>query len=340
MPKITVIMPVYNCEGYVQEAINSILEQTFTDFEFLVIDDASTDDTVSVIKTYSDPRIRLIVKPVNSGYTDSLNMALDMARGEFIARMDGDDISLPGRFEKQLKEFERNPRLALCGSNMEIIGTGEIINYPQTHDEIKVELLKICCVAHPSVMMRSAFLKSNNLFYDRTKEPAEDYNLWVRMIKTGRFANIAEPLLKYRVHANQVSTTKQAIRVESALNTKSFHLSSIVNRAAAKKFYSESVVIAAKNVLKEVAFINWLEHETAYLKEKNRETYYFAEQPFDFFLKDHQRKNARTIFLQSKIYNPKTLLYFIKYALKHPGAFSFSELVKTSTKCLLFYKIK
>ena len=99
IPTITVLMPVYNCALYINEAMDSILSQTFDDFEFLIIDDASTDDTVSIIKSYNDPRIQLVEKPVNTGYTNSLNYGLSIANGKYIARMDGDDISLPERFQ-------------------------------------------------------------------------------------------------------------------------------------------------------------------------------------------------------------------------------------------------
>ncbi len=126
-PRITVIMPVYNCELYIKEAIDSILNQTFTDFEFLIIDDASTDKTVSIIKEYKDFRIQLIEKEGNKGISDSLNYGLKVAKGEYIARMDGDDISLPERFVKQVTFLDSNPDVILCGSNFGIIGT-EILN--------------------------------------------------------------------------------------------------------------------------------------------------------------------------------------------------------------------
>ena len=113
MPKITVLMPVYNCELYIQEAIESILHETYSDFEFLILDDASTDQTVSIIKKYKDACIQLIEKLLKAGYTNSLNYGLTIARGKYIARMDGDDISFPDRFVKQVTYLEANPGVVL-----------------------------------------------------------------------------------------------------------------------------------------------------------------------------------------------------------------------------------
>ena len=144
-PKVTVLMPVYNCEAYVGEAIDSILGQSFTDFEFLIIDDASNDNTVSVIQSFTDSRIRLIEKPRNTGYTNSLNYGLTIAKGEYIARMDGDDISLPERFAKQVTFMDAYPEVVACGTTYSIIGSSEIKNVPLNHDDIKVQLLQKTC---------------------------------------------------------------------------------------------------------------------------------------------------------------------------------------------------
>jgi glycosyltransferase involved in cell wall biosynthesis len=207
-PKITVLMPVYNCELYIREAVDSILNQTFTNFEFLIIDDASTDATVAIIKTYNDPRIQLIEKPKNSGYTNSLNYGLSIAKGEYIARMDGDDISLPERFAKQVAFLDANRDAVLCGALYQIIGTNKICNHPLTHEEIKVKLISGCYIAHPTVMFRKAVFEKNKLEYDPKMEPAEDYDLWSRLVFLGEVANIGEVLLHYRVHSQQTSIVR------------------------------------------------------------------------------------------------------------------------------------
>ncbi|MFH7018003.1 glycosyltransferase family 2 protein [Flavobacterium sp. FlaQc-47] len=208
IPKITVLMPVYNCELYIKEAVDSILNQTFPDFEFIIIDDASSDATVSIIKAYDDPRIKLIQKPKNSGYTNSLNHGLTIAKGEYIARMDGDDISLPERFAKQVDFLDANNDIALCGTLYQIIGTEKICNHPVIHDEIKVKLILGCYIAHPTVMFVKSKFDQYKLEYDSNMEPAEDYELWSRLVFLEKIANINEVLLLYRVHPQQASIVR------------------------------------------------------------------------------------------------------------------------------------
>jgi glycosyltransferase involved in cell wall biosynthesis len=124
-------MPVYNCELYIKEAIYSILNQTFTDYELIIIDDCSTDSTADIIKDYSDSRIIFFEKDSNSGYTNSLNYGLSVAKGEYIARMDGDDISLPTRLEKQVHFLNSNPDIVLCGTSYSIMEQQGVFYMPQ-----------------------------------------------------------------------------------------------------------------------------------------------------------------------------------------------------------------
>ena len=220
MPKITVLMPVYNCELYIREAIDSILNQTLTDFEFLIIDDASTDKTVEVIKTYNEGRIKLVVKPSNTGYTNSLNYGLQVAKGEYIARMDGDDISFSERFAKQVAFLDANPDVVLCGSWFSIIDSGTVKKLPENNEAIKLALLRGNCIAHPSVMMRKQILNELSVVYDVSKEPAEDYDLWVRLLSLGKLHNLQEALLNYRMHSTQVSHKRAEEQKKRVIETK------------------------------------------------------------------------------------------------------------------------
>ena len=228
-PKITVLMPVYNCELYIREAVDSILNQTFKDFEFLIIDDASSDETVMILKSYCDPRIQLIEKQINTGYTNSLNQGLKLAKGEFIARMDGDDISLPERFAKQVSLLDKNPEVIMCGTSYSIIGENEIFLLPESHQEIKVNLLKGNCIVHPSVMLRNNIIVANNISYDQQTEPAEDYDLWIRLLLLGKLHNLQECLLRYRVHDSQVSSVRNKQQVQVAKNVRLKLLCSLEN---------------------------------------------------------------------------------------------------------------
>jgi glycosyltransferase involved in cell wall biosynthesis len=203
MPEISVVLPVYNCDKFIFEAIQSVLNQSYTKYEVIIIDDCSTDKTVEIIKGFKDARIKLIVKEKNTGYTDSLNYAISIAKGKYIARMDGDDICLPCRFEKQIAFLESNKNVILCGSGIQIIGTDTILHHPSSHDEIKVKLCFGSSFYHPTVMGRKEFFIKNP--YNRNLEPAEDYDLWTRLAFQGELANLEEVLLVYRVHENQVS---------------------------------------------------------------------------------------------------------------------------------------
>jgi glycosyltransferase involved in cell wall biosynthesis len=209
MPCISVIMPVYNCENFIFEAVNSILQQTYSDFELLIIDDASTDNTVSIIEQINDYRIILIKKDSNTGYTNSLNIGLKIAKGKYIARMDGDDISLPLRFEKQVNCLEQNSDIAVCGTWYQLSGTNIIHQHPSKSEDIKLALLECCSLGHPTVMFCKSIIDEYALEYDRNMEPAEDYDLWVKIIRHKKIVNIPEVLLLYRLHSNQVSVIRK-----------------------------------------------------------------------------------------------------------------------------------
>lgn len=208
-PLISVAMPVYNCEKYLAEAINSILAQTFTDFELIIIDDGSTDNSLQVLQEFQqkDARIRLVSRE-NKNVAATLNEIISLARGKWIARMDQDDIALPQRFERQLQWLEQTGA-DICGSWVRRFGTldNRIVNLKQSDEAIKMEMLFCSPFAHPTVMVRTIMIKE--LLYDEIRPEAEDYDLWVRAAVAGwKMANIPEVLLLYRVHPQQVSTKK------------------------------------------------------------------------------------------------------------------------------------
>ena len=208
-PLVSVLLPVYNCAVYIEDALQSVLNQTYTHFECIVIDDCSTDETVAKIKAFNDTRIRLEVKSKNSGYTNSLNYGLTLAKGKYIARMDGDDISLPQRFEKQVKVFEADASIVACGTVFKVLGEDTIIQAPEHHEAIRNQLLIESCIGHPTVMLRKATLEKHAIRYDTTYEPAEDYNLWTRLAAVGKLYNLQEVLFEYRIHEGQVSTQRR-----------------------------------------------------------------------------------------------------------------------------------
>jgi len=212
-PEISVVMPVYNTEKYVEGAVRSILTQTYQDFEFLIIDDGSTDNTREILKRFDDPRIRIITNPKNLGLSKSLNIAINEAKGKYIARMDADDISIPFRLETQLDFLSKNPDYALVGSSYyQIDEKGEIISLVRVltdDNEIRAGLTKQNWFGHGSVMMlKNAFLQCGG--YDETFKFAQDYDLWLRIADKYKVANIEEPLYQWRSSAGNISSAKAA----------------------------------------------------------------------------------------------------------------------------------
>jgi glycosyltransferase involved in cell wall biosynthesis len=216
-PAISVVIPVYNGADYLHEAVESILRQTWKDFELIIIDDGSTDNSVSIMESFNDPRIRVISNSRNRGLEYCLNTGLRLARGSYVARMDCDDISLPSRLEKQFRFMETHKEVSVCGSYIELFGAlSGIEKHPLQHEEILCQLLFASPFAHPSIIMRKDFFVKNNIFYDESGAftRAEDYELWVRISSTCIFANLPEVLLKYRTHHRQIRTQNSAEQKE------------------------------------------------------------------------------------------------------------------------------
>jgi glycosyltransferase involved in cell wall biosynthesis len=337
---VSVLMPVYNCAPFITAALNSILTQTFADFEVVIIDDCSTDNTVQLIEDIDDARIKLVRKPHNTGITDSLNMGLELAEGQFIARMDGDDISVSTRFAEQIALLDHDPSLVLCGSWMQIMSTDDIVKHPVEHDEIKTAMLVANCVMHPTVMIRTSFLRENNLQYNKLLEPSEDYDLWVRMIKKGRFYNIPRVLLMHRLHDSQTSETRRSEQEIKANTIRCVHLSSLTTMSSARKFYDVERARLETSQEKKMAMLNWLIGQKAALASKNQFIGVFNRELFDLFLTRHVKAFCRTVFLDSVSYNPRQLIFFLRHVVRYPNDFSTREVLKTVVKCLLFYQAR
>lgn len=207
---ISVIMSVYNEAEYIRESVESILAQTVKDFEFIIIDDCSSDNTVEIIKSYRDDRIKLYVNETNNGLTKNLNKALKLCSGEYIARMDGDDICKPDRFAKQLNFFANHPDVDLISCRMQTFGTGERkYRTPVTNDDILDKMLINAVMPHPGFMMRGTLVYDDGFEYDENLVTAQDYDLESRIAKEHRLGMIPDYALFYRLHEGQVSQKKQ-----------------------------------------------------------------------------------------------------------------------------------
>lgn len=205
---ISVIMPVYNCEKYVSEAIESILGQTFTDFEFIIIDDGSTDRSFEIIKKYGDNRITAIKNKNNLGNYPCRNAGMAMARGEYICVMDADDISEPRRFKVQYQFMEDDPATGICGTFIRNIPSNIIPRFITGSEQLKVAFLSNNFCSHPSLMMRKEFMDKFNLRYNEDYYYSADFDLCARALKFFKIVNIPEVLVQYRRHSGQISSAR------------------------------------------------------------------------------------------------------------------------------------
>lgn len=227
MPKVSVIMPAYNAEKYIAEAIDSILAQTYTDYEFIILNDCSTDRTEEIILSFKDSRIVYLKNEENMGVAKTLNRGLSVARGEYIARMDADDISLPERFEKQVAWLDAHPQIGVLGSNVEIfdengtVATGWSSTDP---DQMKIDLFFSCGLAHPGVMMRRGVVQKG---YDPEYNGLEDYELWCRVAEEHGVTTLHDVLLRYRIHSSQVTKNPSAQYLQRMRRLKKRQLQSL-----------------------------------------------------------------------------------------------------------------
>jgi len=215
-------MSVHNGEMYLADAVQSVLGQTFSDFEFIIVDDGSTDSTSKILDSYTDPRVVLIKNEHNLGLTASLNNGISFVRGKYIARMDADDISLPNRLSLQVEYLEKNESVGVLGSQMDVVDMNGRFSTkyqaPISHDQIAWALIHKRAFAHPTVMIRRSALQRAG-GYDQAFRVAQDFELWTRMVWTTRFANLPQTLVHYRAHSastSVVNSAMQKLNVEKA----------------------------------------------------------------------------------------------------------------------------
>jgi len=326
-PKISVLMPVYNCNPFIDESVKSILNQTFEDFEFIIIDDCSTDGTYEYLTSLTDNRIHLYKKPKNTGIIDSLNIGLELANGVYIARMDGDDISLPDRFEKQLTFMDQNPDVIVCGGGYKAIGTDLQFIPKSSNDELVVELLSNSPMAHPTVFLRTKIIKDNNIKYNTKYEAAEDYKMWTTLSEYGKLANLTDIILQYRIHPNQISNLKAKIQIE---RTKLIAFEYIQKLSKDHK-YSESDCYRPINSLADFKKYETVEEVLkSALKEKGISTsnYSFSERKYIYI------KNS---FVRDK-YSIPIALKDLKLLLKLRSILGCHFIFKYLIKCLVYFK--
>lgn len=215
VPAVSVVLPAYNCEKYIAKAIESVLHQTFTDFEFIIINDGSTDRTEEIIKSFSDPRILYQVNNTNKGLVYTLNKGIDIAKGRYIARMDGDDICLRERFKKQFDYLQLNKDVeilatvvTLIDENDDLFGSWRSDERNLSEKDIRKQLPKDNCIAHPTVIGKTEAFKKYK--YNHSQSQSEDYDLWLRMVSDRVIIHkLPEPLLLHRILASSFTRSNK-----------------------------------------------------------------------------------------------------------------------------------
>lgn len=219
MAGASILMPNYNNAPFLKEAIDSCLNQSFRDFEFIIVDDGSTDESVQIINSYNDQRIKLIQKEKNSGIVDSLNLGLQHCTSEFIIRMDGDDISLPGRFEKLIYHMKNNPAIGVFSSGLKMFGNrNDILNVNTGPALLKAGMIHGATVPHAPCVFRASILKENQIKYSHANPHMEDYDIFFRIKNLTQFENINEILYLYRINNHNVTIKNNSTRKDRFIN--------------------------------------------------------------------------------------------------------------------------
>lgn len=232
-PLVSIVMPVYNGEKFLKEAITSILNQTYSNFEFIIINDGSIDNSEEIILSFTDSRIVYVKNPENYKLIKTLNIGFSMAKGKYIARMDADDVSHPERLHKQVQFLDVNEYYGLIGTGVNLLN-GEIktqMLYHTDHESLKFALAFYCPFIHPSVMIRKSVLEGMDVVFDNQYLHAEDYELWTRLVFKTKMANISEYLFDYRIHEAQISSQYSDFQTDLATKIRRKYLSEFFGEA-------------------------------------------------------------------------------------------------------------
>lgn len=284
-PRVTVLMPVYNAAAYVTEAVDSILSGTFADLELLAIDDGSTDESLARLEVIDDPRLRIVRNPVNVGVIATLNRGLELAEGQYVARMDADDISMPDRLARQVAFMEANPQIGVSGTWAKNFGAGsrEELRVPLLPADVDAQLFAYNAICHPAAILRRRVFLEHALRFSPQAQHAEDFELWMRAAERFPLANIPTIGLRYREHPGQVSNRHAAQQLKTVAMLRRRQLARLVPGATEAEIALHLSLLDLDESLTHdqlVAAAQWLER----LEEANERARRYDATAFRAFL--------------------------------------------------------
>ncbi len=338
VPRVTVVMPVYNGERYLRVAIDSILTQTFQDFELLIIDDGSTDQSVHIIKSYTDPRIRLLRNPGNRGVAYSRNVGLREAAGTYLAWCDCDDVSLPARLEKQVAWLDANPGVGACGTGIVRFGGGqqEVVSRVQTDpDYLRGMLLFMPAIPNATVMLRKKLVHREGITYLETLAVAEDFDFVLRCSWCFPVANLPEVLYRYR--ASETSLMKvyseEDERLYGMVRQVYQHALTGLGVEPTEADLRTHYLINSDNLLTDHAALADCLHWLRRLQAANAVSGFVEPATFRRVLRD------RFYFAAKKTSQggPTIFFYYLTQAERHFGLVSPLRLLKLAVRCAIRY---
>lgn len=339
-PLVSVLMPVFNGEKYIREAIDSILNQTFADFELVIVNDGSTDQSASIVESYSDPRIRLYHNDRNRGLSYTRNRCIELAKGELLAKLDCDDIALPTRLADQVAFLREYEDFGLIGGWVQFIDSsgilGEVASFLATSEQIPSVMLFHNCFAQSALMFRRSVLPRE--WYRDEYPPAEDYDLWIRIARKTRVANLPKVVTYYRLHDANVSKVKHNMMLNAERKILHWQLEELGFISTEEEF--ETVFSIKKgNVGLTETYLVKLRKCLDKLKIANFQRKIYQEPFFGDMLATHWQTTLRTYqqhrFLHDVKYSLHLLADFYLSPLQHYRAYGFKFQCQFLMRCLL-----
>ncbi len=323
-PLVSVLIPCYNVENYVVESISSIMDQTYTNLEIVVINDCSTDSTLQKLQELAeeDSRIKIYNNETNLKLIKTLNKGIELCTGKYIARMDADDISFPERIEKQVLFLERSTDYDVVSTMFYTFRTGKskhnLYVNPKTHEELQAYLLFRSGICHPAVMIRKTLFTELGLRFEEEYLHVEDYALWSKAIYCTKLANIGEPLLYYRVHESQVSTLNEKKQIENKKEVFKIHCEKLGLPSDPDNLEVYASVAECIPSQSSLAYIDKCESFMKHLLDKNIQQKFCSPQYLERILSLHWIRICANSQLGSKVLNKcfNSSLYNKKYYSK------------------------